>query len=114
MIIHVDKIRFYKNRLNYVKYKLGSPSKITRDNVFLFKHYNPGLLSTNIAKLTVKNVTIGLFKINLMLVLPQTKSDPTMLSHTYSDTHNWEVSWLASIEKHDAYFGGNLLTYFIF
>lgn len=45
MIIHVDKIRFYNNRLNYVKYKLGSPSKITRDNVFLSKHYNPGLLS---------------------------------------------------------------------
>lgn len=59
MIIHVDKIRFYKNRLNYVKYKLGSPSKITRDNVLLFKHYNPGLLSINIAKLTAKKCNYG-------------------------------------------------------
>lgn len=82
MIIHVDKIRFCKNRLNYFKYKLGSPSKITRDNVFLFKYYNPGLLSINIAKLTVKKCNYGALqdKFNASLT-PDKEGSNYALSH---------------------------------
>jgi hypothetical protein len=78
-----------ENMLNHFKYKLGNPSEITRDNISLLKKLLSQFFIYTYSQTACKrNETKGFYRINLMLVLPLTKSDTTIHSHTYTHTND--------------------------